>query len=234
MSCNGACIIIPSQTYGSGSVPVGRSMYAGDRAPRYDAPSYFSDPNAITALEFEQLREPRYKRNADSVELPKAYAAKDGYARSAKQLYAMGVPNQMPQGQARKDQISRLDQNVAYFASLQAGSVDGFMLDYSILATNRLAWERMKGLLNGGMSVVSGNGMPQAGPVQVYTLLPKDMYDQSRLQDAQAEDARAIYARVNQSTPASADSGVGSNEGIARKRTLLEDLIAKEKEALMQ
>ncbi len=219
MSCNGICIKISSPGY-SGK---GRT-YGGMQGADYAGPSYFRDPNALTALEFEKQRSPAYARDQEmGLAAALGYIPKVGYAgKQGEKQYAMPAQKSASPDEER----SRLGANIAYLESLQNSSLGGKALDYSLMASAKSAWEQMRALMEGNVTVISSDqvqGMDEGmDHLRVYTTIvgvqPMSMQSGS-MQSTQNVLGYQQAANVSQRAAS-----------VARRRSLLEDLIFKEKE----
>ena len=135
MSCNGFCspryaLMFTTRGGGMGYVrPTHGTLALGS----YSQPSYFADPNAITALEFEQHRQPRYVRTQDLQSYQGIRAPSD-----------YGI---IMQGIRHTDPV--MHGNLEYFESLNRRG-DDYSLRHQALA----AEQSLKGLVEGNLRVV--------------------------------------------------------------------------------
>lgn len=228
MSCHGICISASGSGPG-GSYAMQMRSYGQRPGAEYGGPSYFKDPNALTALEFEQSRDARYARNPDGdVGLHEdgfaaalGYDQKQGYA--AKQSGRVYAESQKLA--PRDEERARLGANIAYHESLKNASLGGKALDYSLMASAKLAWEQMRELMEGNLQVIATDqvrGLDEGlDHLQVYTNISGVQPVQSGLERTGLDDVLVYQPRAEVSQ---------RSASVARRRSLLETLILKDKE----
>src|SRR3989338_4620773 len=141
MCCGNKCAI--GYADGGLHMVVAKPAY-GERAMQgYAAAAYFTDPNALSALEFELTRQPTYVRKENDYLVPKQ-----------KEMYGRPGKNANPQDvleKAKQEYLSKLEAVMKYAESVMATA----SLDYSRLSKQRGDYQALRAALEGQLSVVT-------------------------------------------------------------------------------
>ncbi|MFH1072105.1 MAG: hypothetical protein V1743_01620 [Nanoarchaeota archaeon] len=238
MPCNRKCSI--GHAYGglhlvTGSVGPGYGMR---QQPSYAPASYFANPNSLSALEFELQRQPMYNRTE-----------KDYAPAKFREMYGApldGIKNLLDT--ARNTYLSALEQNLKYAESLARNGID-----YSLLSQAKQKYESLRAALNGQLSLVVVNPDDLAAPVQINLMGDLQLNNDRQLsvgmpsqKRKRIEEGETMYYETPELPLVTYESAVlfpGKNgweqdmqedrRDVHQRRSKLEELIAREKEFLL-